>query len=303
MNTPKSNPNMQRPPICDYEGSNYRTEFWENRGRDYEDRAERIALRRMLPRGGKRLLEIGGGFGRLSDEYAAFEQVIVLDYSLSQLEYAQEHLGKNGRYIFVAADAYHLPFQPGIFDCATMIRVIHHMADAPTVLSQVRRVLAPGATFILEHANKRNLKAMLRYALKRQTWNPYSMEPVEFVELNFDFHPDYIAQVLTNAGFTMEERIPVSYLRVGALKDNLPTGLLVMIDNLLQHSRLLFSPSIFTRNKAIGSSPSNLKTSTLFACPECGGDLTEDDQILTCTRDGQRWAIRDGIYDFKAPLD
>ena len=42
-----------RPPICDYEGSNYRTEFWEGKGRNYEDQVERIALRRLLPKHGK----------------------------------------------------------------------------------------------------------------------------------------------------------------------------------------------------------------------------------------------------------
>ncbi len=51
MSQPKRQPDS-RPPICDYEGSNYRTEFWEKRGRDYEDRVERIALRRLLPRRG-----------------------------------------------------------------------------------------------------------------------------------------------------------------------------------------------------------------------------------------------------------
>ena len=142
-----------RPRICDYEGSNYRTEFWEGKDRDYEDKVERVALRRLLPSGGRRLLEIGAGFGRLTDEYAAFQQVVLVDYSLSQLQYAQEHLGRSGRYIYVAADAYKLPFQRGVFDAATMIRVIHHMADVPTVLKQVRSVLTSSGTFILEHAN------------------------------------------------------------------------------------------------------------------------------------------------------
>jgi hypothetical protein len=70
-----------RSDICDYEGSNYRTEFWEGKGRDYEDRVERIALRRLLPRTGRRLLEVGAGFGRLTGEYDMFAQVVLLDYS------------------------------------------------------------------------------------------------------------------------------------------------------------------------------------------------------------------------------
>ena len=192
---------MSEPRICDYEGSNYRTEFWESKDRDYEDRVERIALRRMLPSHGKRLLEIGAGFGRLTNEYSAFDQVVLMDYSLSQLQYAQEHLGRSEHFIYVAADVYKLPFAPGVFDAATMIRVLHHMADVPAVLQQVRHVLTKDATFILEHANKRNIKAIARYWLKRQTWNPFDRYPVEFVELNFDFHPAFVQQELKPCWF------------------------------------------------------------------------------------------------------
>jgi ubiquinone/menaquinone biosynthesis C-methylase UbiE len=297
-------PPNQEPPICDYEGASYRTDFWQDQGRDYEDRVERIALRRLLPPGGgRRLLEVGAGFGRLTDEFSAYQQVVVLDYSLSQLQYAQEHHGRSDRFVYVAADAYKLPFHPGVFDAATMIRVIHHMANVPAVLSQVRRVLVPGGVFVLEHANKRNVKAMARYALKKQNWNPYDQQPVEFVELNFDFHPEFIRQALRDSGFTNQKRIPVSYLRLGALKRRLPTNLLVNIDHALQHSHLLYAPSIFTLNRAVGNTADNLKRDLLFACPNCGASLTRDNDIVTCTREGRRWAVRDGIYDFKAPLD
>ena len=40
------------PPVCDYEGSDYQARFWEDQGREYEDRVERIALRRLMPAGG-----------------------------------------------------------------------------------------------------------------------------------------------------------------------------------------------------------------------------------------------------------
>ncbi len=247
-----------QPRICDYEGSNYRTEFWEGKGRDYEDRVERVALRRLLPSGGRRLLEIGAGFGRLTGEYHAFEQVVLLDYSLSQLQDAQEHLGASDHYIYVAADAYKLPFRPGVFDAATLIRVIHHMANVPAVLQQVRRVLVPGATFILEHANKQNLKAIVRYALKQQDWNPHDLAPLEFVELNFDFHPEYIRREVRAAGFKVERRLPVSFFRLGALKNALPAGLLVTLDSLLQYTGVLYTPSIFMKNRAVGDSPDQL---------------------------------------------
>jgi ubiquinone/menaquinone biosynthesis C-methylase UbiE len=297
-------PDTSRPQICDYEGSNYRTEFWESSGRVYEDQVERLALRKLLPAaGGRRLLEIGAGFGRLTGEYARYDQVVLLDYSLSQLQYAQEQLGRSSRFIYVAADAYRLPFRPGVFDGATMIRVLHHMADPAAVLTQVRRCLAPDATFILEHANKRNLKSMLRYALKKQTWNPHTQEPVEFVELNFDFHPEHIRRLLRETGFDLRQRIPVSYLRVEWLKENLPTGLLVGIDAIMQHSHLLYAPSIFTKSIAQSGTANHLTAETIFASPNGGGELVIEDDVIRCKQSGQQWQIRDGIYDFKAPLD
>ena len=85
-------------------------------------------------------------------------------------------LGKSEKYVYVAADVYRLPFTNGLFDTATMIRTLHHMADVPKALKQVRNVLAPQAVFILEFANKLNLKAILRYWLKRQSWSPFALE-------------------------------------------------------------------------------------------------------------------------------
>lgn len=293
----------QHPPICDYEGSNYRTEFWEGTGRNYEDRVERIALRRLLPSSGQRLLEVGAGFGRLTGEYHAYQQVVLLDYSLSQLQYAQEQLGRSERFVYVAADAYKLPFVAGAFDGVTMIRVIHHMAHVDAVLKQVRRVLTSGGTFVLEHANKRNLKSIVRYALKKQTWNPHDLAPVEFVELNFDFHPEYILRELKAAQFDVRTRIPVSFFRLNALKNAVPTGVLAGLDGLLQTTGVLLSPSVFVKSAAVGDSPDNLKASTIFACPECGGPLTPQRDAVLCQREGLRWAVRDGIYDFKAPLE
>jgi len=291
----------QQPKICDYEGSNYRTDFWEGRGRNYEDRVERDVLKRILPKAGRRLVVLGAGFGRMVNEFQMFDEVVLLDYSFSQLQYAREQHGDDG-FLYVAADAYKLPFKAGVFDGATMIRVLHHMADVQAVLSGVRRVMAPGSTFILEYANKRNLKAMLRYALKRQAWSPYTQEPVEFVELNFDFHPQFIDAQLNNAGFTMNQQIPVSFLRLGLLKKTLPTSLLVNTDRFLQRTGLIYSPSIFTQNFAVGHTEDNLATEDIFACPQTGEPLTREGDTLTCADSSVQYAIRDGIYDFKTPL-
>ena len=189
------------PPVCDYEGSDYQSSFWDQGGREYEDRTEAIALKQLLPKHGRLMLELGAGAGRNTPRYLGFDRIVLLDYSRTQLEQAQARLGKSDQYIYVAADVYRLPFVDGLFDAATMIRVLHHMADAPKALGQIKNVLSSGGTFILEFANKLNLKAILRYLLGRQKWSPFTLEPVEFVELNFDFHPKAVQNWLKEVGF------------------------------------------------------------------------------------------------------
>lgn len=294
----------QRYPICDYEGSDYQTTFWERGGRTYEDWAEAIALRRLLPSSGDLLLEIGAGAGRNTPRYREFKRIVLLDYSRTQLRQAQERLGRGERYLYVAADAYRLPFAPGLFDAATMIRTLHHMVAPEAALRQVRGVLRPGGIFILEFANKQNFKAILRYALRRQSWNPFSLEPVEFAPLNFDFHPKAVRTWLKNSGFVIERQLTVSHFRVGLLKRWLPVRLLVALDALAQLSGdwWQLSPSVFVRARASGIEVPSSAGAAFFRCPQCGYfPLDETPEAMLCPACGCRWAIQEGIYDFRTP--
>lgn len=295
---------MERPPVCDYEGSDYQESFWEQGGREYEDRVEAVALRHLLPPGGNLLLELGAGAGRNTPRYREFRRVVLLDYSRTQLRQAQERLGKDERYIYVAADIYRLPFVPGLFDAATMIRTLHHMADAPLALRQVRQVLQTGACFILEFANKQNLKAILRYALRRQPWNPFTLEPVEFATLNFDFHPRAVRTWLRESGFEVRRQLTVSHFRVDLLKRVVPVRLLVGMDALAQLTGGLWqlTPSVFVGSHAVGDTPRAVP-GTFFRCPTCGDfPLGEGNEVLVCAACARRWARREGIYDFREPL-
>jgi len=296
------------PPICNYEDSDYQTSFWDQGGREYEDRTEAIALKRLLPKSGRLLLELGAGAGRNTPRYGGFERIVLLDYSRTQLEQAQQRLGKSDRYIYVAADVYRLPFVDGLFDTATMIRTLHHMADAPKVLAQVRNVLGSKGVFILEYANKLNLKAILRYLLRRQTWSPFTLEPIEFVKLNFDFHPRAIRNWLKGLGFEIESTLTLSHFRVGLLKRIIPTGILVFLDSLFQWTGALWqlSPSVFVKAIVTGRDgrlpfPTNIVE--IFKCPECGhSQLVDRKSYLQCTNCNRRWEVKDGIYDFREPM-
>jgi ubiquinone/menaquinone biosynthesis C-methylase UbiE len=298
---------MNQRPICDYENSDYQQSFWDSGARRYEDLCEARAIRRLLPRKGGRLLELGAGAGRNSLRYSGYENLVLLDYSRTQLRQARERLGDSNRFLYVAADVYNIPFASGLFDAATMIRTLHHMSDPQAALREVRRVLAPQSAFLLEYANKRNLKAVLRYLFRRQTWNPFSLDAVEYLPLNYDFHPRSVRGWLDGSGFRIRDQVTVSHFRVGLLKKAVPAGVLAFLDSLLGYTGNLwqYSPSVFVLAQSDSSGPA--KPAGFFRCPNCGNpDLQEETQpsgnSLVCVKCKRRYMIRDGIYDFKEPL-
>ncbi|MDZ4159296.1 MAG: methyltransferase domain-containing protein [Anaerolineaceae bacterium] len=295
---------MKTPPIIDYEGSDYQQAFWERGGRAYEDAVEAIALQRLLPKRGKLLLEVGAGAGRNTPRYRGFERVVLLDYSRSQLLQARQRLGVQAGYRFVAGDVYRLPFVEGLFDAATMIRTLHHLSEPSQALNQVRRTLQPGAHFILEFSNKRNLKAILRYALQRQDWNPFLPEPVEFTLLNFDFHPDAVQGWLSQNEFEVERWLTVSHFRLEILKRLLPLGVLVWLDALLQPTGAWWqlTPSVFVRAIALGET--HAAAEGFFRCPACShSPLADTPPRLVCPACGAIYPVEDDIYDFRLRQD
>ncbi len=297
---------MTQPPVCNYEGSDYQSSFWDQGDRAYEDQAEAVALKRLLPKGGTLMLELGAGAGRNTPRYTGFDRIVLVDYSRTQLEQAQQRLGDSDRYVYVAADIYRLPFVAGLFDAATMIRTLHHMADPSRALTQVRNALAPGAVFILEFANKLNLKAILRFALGKQKWNPFSLQPVEFAELNFDFHPRAVRNWLHTLGFTIDQVLTVSHFRSAVLKRIIPLPLLVRLDSLFQWTGALWqlSPSVFVKaiNRRAGEAAQPGAVLAMFKCPACGHAPLEDhSDHLKCVQCGHRWQVSGGIYDFREP--
>ena len=302
------------PPICDYEGSDYQTTFWDKGDRTYEDQVEAVALKRLLPPAGDLLLEVGAGAGRNTPRYQGFQRIVLLDYSRTQLLQAQERLGPNPNYLYIAGDSYRLPFVSGLFEALTMIRVLHHMAEPERALVELRRTLQPKGTLILEYANKMNLKSILRYWARRQDWSPFTREPVEFAALNYDFHPAAVRSWLKAADFHLERQLTVSHFRIGFLKRWIPTSWLVAGDSLAQWTGdwWQLAPSVFTRSTAIGGKPSP-KSQAFFQCPICRTPLPEipdpwkvtpdDGMQFPCTECGQAWEYREGIYDFKESVE
>ena len=260
-------------PVCNYEGSNYRTDFWEGQGREYEDAVERVALKALLTAPGsgvkpqpaqgmgtsrlapaQRLIELGGGYGRLADLYGGFQQVILTDRAFTQVQQARQRLGSDPRFGFVVADIYALPFRAESAGHIISVRMLHHLVDVPLAFTEIARVVAAGGTYITEFASKRHLKAIARHALGMQHENPFAADPHEFAALNFDFHPRWMEAQLRKVGLVVDARRAVSHFRVGLLKRTVPVGVLVGADRALQRigGWWPWTPSIFVRARKQG---------------------------------------------------
>jgi len=288
--------------ICDYQDVCYRQQFWESQDRRYEDMAERIALRALLPPVGDTLIEVGAGFGRLAPLYQGYQRVVLMDYARSQLEEARRYLSQPERYIMVVADVYNLPFADSLFDAITMVRVMHHLADVPRALAELHRIARPDGIAVIEHANKRHWKAVARWLLHCQSWNPFDSQPIEFAALHFDFHPAWVRQCLREAGFAVERTRSVSHFRLPVLKRILPSTWLAALDGLLQPSGawLQFTPSLFLRARAL--KPPVAPPEAFFICPACHRpELITTPKYLLCPHCGNRWSTADGIYDLRTP--
>ncbi|GAB4411778.1 MAG: hypothetical protein Fur0044_05940 [Anaerolineae bacterium] len=295
--------------ICDYEGSRYRTDFWEGQNREYEDQIERVALHKLLPPQGHRLIEIGAGFGRLADLYHGYQQVVLNDYARTQLEEAQNYLGRDERFIYVVSDIYNMPFVDNLFDTLTMVRVMHHLADVPAALSELHRLLVPHGTAVMEYASKFHLKSLLRWLLRRQRWSPFDPNPYEFVPLNFNFHPAWMRRQFEQAGFQVKNIRSLSHYRINFFKRLLPTSLLVTLDSWAQPTGNWWqlTPSIFVQTQA--QKPPSPAPLDFFRCPGCRSPRltrtpTESppDELLICQGCQRVWSFKNGIYDFKTPV-
>jgi ubiquinone/menaquinone biosynthesis C-methylase UbiE len=225
----------------------YRDVFWTTRG--YEDRCDRIALRALLPRAGGRLLEVGAGFGRLADEYAGYESVVLFDASAELLGAARQRLASDSRFEFILGDAHHLPFADGAFDTIVCVRAIHNFTDPAAVFAEFARLLRPDGTLVVEFANKRHLKAIARWLLRRQDWSPFSDEPHEYLPLHFDRSPRATTRLLEAAGFRIGQRRAVSLFRLGPLTRRVPATLLASLERPLQGllGPLAIGPSVYLR--------------------------------------------------------
>ena len=242
------------PQTCDYSDTDYKTSFWGDGSRVYEDMAERIAVQKLLPLGGRSLLDLGAGFGRLTNEYIdRFTDVVLLDYAKNLLNQAEQEwtIRQQKKHLrFVQGDARRLPFTDSAFDVVLSVRMFHHVLEIDEVLAEIRRVMRPSGCAIIEFANKCHFKARLRGWFNRTQEASNSWEPLRRGEgIFYNFHPEFIRDQVEQHGLKIEQKLSVSNFRLGLLKRQLRIEKLLEWEDRLQGplARFDFGPSIFLK--------------------------------------------------------
>jgi hypothetical protein len=164
----------------------------------------------------------------------------------------------------------------------------------------------------------------LRWLVGRQKWSPLALEPVEFVPLNFDFHPRWMADQMAEAQLSVQLQLAVSHFRISIVKERFDAYRLAQLDRLLFHlgGKFPLAPSVFVQ-AANPNGPGRTQVSTglnpgfnpesdtdpaavaaLFRCPQCEAEAFElraPKQIL-CQVCGIRFEQKSGIWDFKEAI-
>jgi SAM-dependent methyltransferase len=111
------------------------------------------------------ILELGCGTGALWAENRARIpngwKVVLSDLSTGMVEEARHSLGGlQRRFRFMVLDIQALPFEEASFDTVIANHMLYHVPDIGRALSEVRRVLRPGAAFYAATNGRRHMQEL-----------------------------------------------------------------------------------------------------------------------------------------------
>lgn len=225
--------------------------YWD--GRDYEQAAEELAIRRLLKgRKFKNAVDVGGGYGRLSVVLRDFaDKVTLAEPSQQQLDIAKGFLIGKPSVISKLSQAESLPFKDGEVDLAMVVRVIHHLPNPVPAFEEIHRVLAKDGLFLIEFANYANFKNRLKHLakMKKMPIDPVDIKSDEGNQKNsipfVNHNPATVRKQLAQCGFKLENVLSVSNFRSPTIKKIIPKSALLKLEGRLQKplSKTYFGPS------------------------------------------------------------
>ncbi|MCL4392665.1 methyltransferase domain-containing protein [Patescibacteria group bacterium] len=285
--------------VQDYDSNleyDYR-KYWKDR--EYENQSERNVISKLL-KNDYSFIDIGGGYGRLTDLYQdKYKYSILFDYSLSNLKKAE-----NKEDVFkVCGDIYNMPFKDGTISSGMLVRVLHHIENPEKAISEISRVISD--SFILEFANKNHILSRVKHFKDRDFKKqdiykiPHRNDSQGFMDdqIFLNFSPSYIFSTLEKNNFLVKKTISASNFRHKYFKKLFSVKSLVFLDNTFKlfFSKIYFGPSIFLllekKNKNVKKEYS---IEDILRCPKCIEDI-KNGKCVKCKKN----YLEDGIYNFK----
>jgi len=284
-----------------YEGVEYR-DYWEGIVRGKIDKREKQIINDLLPISGHRLIEIGCGYGRLAECYIdRFQQVVMFDGSISLLRQAQENT--SGRLIYIAGDLNRPPFRQASFDAVLMIRVLHHLEDPTTCISELHRILCDKGQLVFNYRNKRHAIRILKWLIRINIDSPFTKKPVEVSPLFIHHHPDHVHNILQKVGFSDFEYRGIGMLDRVASQNKIIGPLLIPSSTRMAPflGKTKLAPWIFYRAVAIGNEALSIASSfdELLQCPSCKDRLLKESLGYRCCTCNRLYPVEDGIIDLR----
>lgn len=118
---------------------------------DLYDAKRRAVLAEFEGTARQRILDVGGGYGRIAGPLARTHEVVLCDISPEMLEEAARRWPDLE---LVRADARRLPFGDADFDAVLALDLMPHVGDLEPVLRELRRVVRAGGKVVFDTTNR-----------------------------------------------------------------------------------------------------------------------------------------------------
>ncbi len=165
-------------------------DLWNEHLARYAFAARYAAARRVLDAG------CGAGYGTAELARSAI-RATGIDLSADAVRYGREHYSAPNLH-FLQASCTALPLQNASIDLAVVFEVIEHLPDWPSLLAEVRRILAPGGLLIISTPNK------AYYAESRRLTGP---NPFHVHEFDFDEFSEELRRLFPHVRFFLQNHV------------------------------------------------------------------------------------------------
>ncbi len=279
----------------------------------HEDLLERKLIS-MNIRDGQIAVDLGGGYGRLTDLLLGhFKFVILIDYSERNIERAVKNLNSD-RIIFILADVRNPPLMEGSVDFIMSIRVMHHYRDLDFLGSIVSK-LRGGGSFLFNFNNisspvfalhmmkslTMNGKVVLNY------FNPYPQgisDPVSNRNVYFIKYRNLLDSIPRTC--RVERAIGTGLFHnstVESLSDYLNIERLTKFElrlaNIIKTASLYPDVFLLLNKEVEGITQSFKNPLEIIRCIVCGSKLRNEDSIAVCERCGKVYALKGRMLDMR----